>query len=65
MKKQHSINPPLRSFDLINGLDRLVVGIIEDANGTDLLQLASLIMVWQRETDRRLAEDRRQRGLLS
>jgi hypothetical protein len=55
----------LESFDIVYGLDRLVVGIIEDADDTDLLRLTSLILTWQREADRRLAKERRQKGTLS
>jgi hypothetical protein len=55
----------LESFDIVYGLDRLVVSIIEDSDDTDLLRLTVVIQAWQRETDRRLAKERRQKGTLS
>jgi hypothetical protein len=55
----------LESFDMVYGLDRTVISIIEDASDTDLLRLASLILAWQCEIDRRLAQERRQKGMLS
>jgi hypothetical protein len=57
--------PTLASFDIVYGLDRLVVGIIEEADDTDLMRLTSLILAWQRETDRRLAKQHREKGMLS